>query len=89
MPRVELTSHLARHVDCPPEDVGGGTLREVLDAYLARHPKVRSYVFDEQGTLRRHVVLFVGETQALDRHGLTDVVAEDQTIYVMQALSGG
>ena len=89
MPRIELTSHLARHVECPAEDVEGTTLREVLDAYLARHPKVRSYVFDEQGALRKHVVLFVGDTQAHDRRGLTDAVAADQTIYVMQALSGG
>jgi sulfur-carrier protein len=89
VPRIELTSHLARHVDCPSEEVGGSTLREVLDAYFAKHPKVRSYVFDEQGALRRHVVLFVGDTQAHDRRGLTDAVAADQTIYVMQALSGG
>jgi molybdopterin synthase sulfur carrier subunit len=89
VPRVELTSHLARHVDCPPEEVDGSTLREVLDAYLAKHPKVRSYVFDELGALRRHVVLFVGDTQAHDRRGLSDAVAPDQTIYVMQALSGG
>jgi molybdopterin synthase sulfur carrier subunit len=89
VPRIELTSHLARHVDCPAEDVAGDTLRDALDAYFARHPKVRSYVFDEQGALRRHVVLFVGDTQAVDRHGLSDLVAPDQTIYVMQALSGG
>lgn len=89
MPRIELTSHLARHVDCPAEEVEGTTLREVLDAYLARHPKVRSYVFDEQGALRKHVVIFVGDTQAHDRRALSDPVAAGQTIYVMQALSGG
>jgi hypothetical protein len=89
VPRIELTSHLARHVDCPAEDVTGTTLREVLEAYFARHPKVRSYVFDEQGALRRHVVLFVGDAQAHDRQGLSDAVAPEQTIYVMQALSGG
>jgi molybdopterin synthase sulfur carrier subunit len=89
VPRIELTSHLARHVACPPEAVSGATVREALEAYFARHPAVRAYVLDEQGTLRRHVVIFVGETQAHDRKALTDPVLAEQTVYVMQALSGG
>jgi molybdopterin synthase sulfur carrier subunit len=89
VPRIELTTHLARHVDCPPETVDGGTVRDVLEAYFARHPAVRAYVLDEQGVLRRHVVVFVGETQAHDRKTLSDPVAGEQTVYVMQALSGG
>ncbi len=89
MPRIELTSHLARHVTCPPEDVAGATVREALEAYFARHPGVREYVLDEQGKLRRHVVVFVGDAQARDRDRLGEAVAPDQTVYVMQALSGG
>ena len=89
MPRIELTSHLARHVECPPETVDGATLRAALDAYFAKHPRVRDYVLDEQGLLRRHVVIFIGESQASDRKTLRDPVAPDQTIYIMQALSGG
>jgi molybdopterin synthase sulfur carrier subunit len=89
VPHIELTTNLARHVDCPPEAVGGGTVREVLEAYFTQHPAVRAYVLDEQGTLRRHVVIFVGETQAHDRKALSDPVLAEQTVYVMQALSGG
>lgn len=89
MPRVELTSHLARHVACPAEDVEGTTVREALEAYFAKHPKVRAYVLDEQGALRRHVVVFVGDTQARDRQSLGDAVGRGEAIYVMQALSGG
>jgi hypothetical protein len=89
VPRLELTSHLARHVDCPPEAVAGATVREVLEAYFAIHPGVRTYVLDEQSALRRHVVIFVGETQARDRKTLSDPVLPDQLVYVMQALSGG
>ena len=90
MPRVELTSHLARHVsNAEPAEVSGGTVREVLDAYFAKVPGLREYVLDDQGTLRKHVVIFVHDTQARDRKGLTDPVAPDQTVYVLQALSGG
>lgn len=90
MPRVELTSHLARHVaDAKPADVEGSCVREVLDAYFAKYPGVREYVLDDQGALRKHVVIFVHDTQARDRKGLSDAVAPDQTVYVLQALSGG
>ncbi len=89
MPRLEFTSHLTRHVECPPETVAGTTVREALDAYFAKHPGVRSYVLDEQNALRRHVVVFVGETQARDRKHLSDPTLPDQLVYVMQALSGG
>jgi len=89
MPRVELTSHLARHVDCPPEVVSGRTVREALDAYVSKHPAVKSYLVDEQGALRQHVVVFVGETQAKDRRTLSDPVGDGDVVYVMQALSGG
>ena len=88
-PLVSFTSHLARHVACPTESVPGTTVREILDAYFARHPLVRSYVFDEQACLRHHVVIFIGAEQARDRAGLSDAVAADTEITVMQALSGG
>ena len=89
MPRISFTPHLARHVACPAEAAPGATVRAALDAYFGRHPGVRGYVLDEQGALRRHVVVFVGDTQARDRDGLTDPVADDTEIFVMQALSGG
>jgi hypothetical protein len=89
MPRVAFTSHLERHVACPTDTVPGATVREVLDAYFARHPAVRAYVLDEQAALRRHVVIFVAGEQARDRDTLSDPVAESADVYVMQALSGG
>ena len=89
MPSVTFTSHLQRHVDCPPAKVPGSTVSQVLEAYFADHPKVRAYLLDEQGVLRKHVVIFVGGNQAKDRDRLSDAVNEDQEIYVMQALSGG
>ncbi len=89
MARVVFTSHLARHVACPEERADGGTLGEVLAAYFARHPTVKSYVLDDQGTLRGHVAIFIDGVQARDRRGLSDATSSDAEVYVMQALSGG
>jgi sulfur-carrier protein len=89
VPRVTFTSHLRRHVECPSEDAPGTTVSEVLEAYFLAHPKVRAYVLDEQGALRKHVVVFVAGQQAQDREKLSDGVLAEQEIHVMQALSGG
>jgi sulfur-carrier protein len=87
--RVCFTQNLSRHVRCPEAEVAGATVREVLDAYLLQHPHARSYVLDEHGALRPHVVVFVGEARATDRITLGDPVAPDAEVWVMQALSGG
>lgn len=89
VPRITFTSSLQRHVSCPSELVGGATVREALEHYFARHPQVRSYVLDEQGALRHHVVVFVDGGQLRDRSGQQEPLSEAADIYVMQALSGG
>ncbi|MEZ5990338.1 MAG: MoaD/ThiS family protein [Planctomycetota bacterium] len=89
MPRVQFTPNLERHVDCPPRDVAGGTLRDVLDSAFADAPRLRGYVLDEQGRLRQHIVVFVDGQAARDRVALSDPVGPEAEVWVMQALSGG
>ena len=89
MPRVVVTPNLQRHVACPPVEVPGGTVREVLCAAFAGNERARGYVLDEQGALRKHMIVFVNGEQVRDRAGLSDPVPADGEVYVMQALSGG
>ena len=89
MPRVVFTQNLQRHVACPPADVPGRTLREALDAVFAGNERARGYVLDEQGALRKHVLIFIDSEIVRDRFGLSDPVAATSEVYVMQALSGG
>lgn len=89
MPKIEFTGHLRRYMDLASVEVGGDTVRAALDAAFAREPRLRSYVVDEQGVLRRHVNVFVNGEPIADRAGLSDAVGPDGEIYVLQALSGG
>lgn len=89
MPRVRFTANLQRHLPCPEVDVSGATVREALDAVFASNPALRGYILDDQGALRKHVIVFVDGEQAADRAGLSDPVRPDGRIDVMQALSGG
>ena len=89
MATVVFTPNLKRHVECPTETVDGATVRAVLDAVFAQNPRLRGYIVDEQGSLRRHMSVFVDGQQIVDRDRLSDPVRPSSEIYVMQALSGG
>jgi hypothetical protein len=52
MPRVVFTQNIQRHVACPPSNVAGSTVREVLDAVFATNQQARGYVLDEHGAVR-------------------------------------
>jgi sulfur carrier protein ThiS len=69
--------------------VAGSTVREALEAVFARNPRLRGYLLDDQGGLRRHVVVFVGGEPVIDRERLSDKVSKESEISVLQALSGG
>jgi len=89
MPNVVFTPALQRHVACPPSSVAGSTFREVLDRIFGENPRARTYVLDEQGALRKHMMVFIDGEAVQDRNSLSDDVGADSQIYVMQALSGG
>ncbi len=89
MPQVHFTRNLASQTAAPSCEVTGGTVAEALQAVFMQHPKLRGYVVDDQGALRTHVVVFVDGSTMIDRTRLSDTVAPDSEIFVMQALSGG
>ena len=89
MPRVEFTPNLQQFVACPPREVAGATVQEALDAVFEDNPKLRGYVLDDRGRLRKHMIIFVNGRPLRDREGLSDPLEESGEVFVMQALSGG
>jgi hypothetical protein len=89
MPKVVFTPNLNRHVRCDPCEVEAGDLASVLRQAFERYPGLAEYVLDDQGAIRKHMVVFIDGRQARDRSGLSDDVPADAEVYVMQALSGG
>jgi hypothetical protein len=90
MPLVKFTRNLQRFFpDLKPLQVEGRTAAEVMTALERACPGLTAYFVDDQGALREHVNLFIGEELLSDRQRLTDPVEENQPIYIMQALSGG
>lgn len=89
MPTVVFTQQLARFVECPTLEVEGATLREALDRAFDLQPRLRGYVLDDQGAVRRHVAVFIDGQRVRDRAALGDGLAPGSRIHVLQALSGG
>jgi sulfur-carrier protein len=89
MAKVEFTPNLRRHLAIPTVEVPGGTLRSVLDGVFATHERLRGYVLDDQGSLRKHVTVFVDGRRVADRTNLSDPVGDTSEVHVLQALSGG
>ncbi|HVB17663.1 MAG TPA: MoaD/ThiS family protein [Stellaceae bacterium] len=89
MPTVRFTSALRRFLVVPEARAAGATVAATLEAVFAEHPALRGYVLDDQGALRRHVMVYVNGEAVRDRARLADPVGPDDDIYVFQALTGG
>jgi sulfur-carrier protein len=89
MPTVRFTQNIQRHIACPVRDVNGSTVRDVLDNYFRTIDRARGYVLDDQGRLRQHMAIFINGSQLRDRDTLSDTLAPDAVVDLVQALSGG
>jgi molybdopterin synthase sulfur carrier subunit len=85
MVRIAFTANLCRHLPCPTVEADGATVAEALSAVFIDHPRLRSYIIDDQRRLRRHVVIYRNSQKA----GLDCALEDGDELYVMQALSGG
>ena len=78
-----LRSYTDGAAEVPAE---GGTVAEVLTDLDTRHPGMAFRVVDEQGRLRTHMKVFVGDEMTRD---LTTAIVGVEEVTLMQALSGG
>jgi hypothetical protein len=86
---VVFTNNLQRHEKCPPTDASGATVCKVLNVVFAEIPRLRGYILDETGCLRKHMSISVDGELVKDRRHLSDPIEAHPKIYVMRALSGG
>ncbi|MEM8524059.1 MAG: MoaD/ThiS family protein [Bacteroidota bacterium] len=90
MPKVNFTTALQRFFpNLKSEKLEGKTVKELLDRLEAKYPTITDYLVNEDGTLRKHINIFVGDKMIKDRRTLSDQVAENEEVLIFQALSGG
>ena len=89
MVTVDFAASLRRHVECAPQSVAPGTLREVIESALRAAPELAHYVFDDQRAVRKHVAIFVNGQLVRERVSLTQELGAGERVLVIQALTGG
>jgi len=89
MIKVNFTPNLRRHLTLDHCLVEATTVAEVLEQLFASEDKLRGYILDDQGAVRKHINIFVDNRIIRDRIGLTDEISDCSDVFIMQALSGG
>ena len=90
MARVKFTPNLVRFFpDLRECEVEATNVADIVSAVDQRWRGLGDYIVDEQGALRKHVNIFVGDELIRDKQTLSDKISADTRIYIMQALSGG
>jgi molybdopterin synthase sulfur carrier subunit len=65
------------------------TVAEVLSALWKDHPGLRDRIVDEQGAVRQHINIFVGDEAIRFTDGLSTKVPADVEVLIVPAVSGG
>ena len=89
MPRIAFSPNILSHVTIEVSKVSGESVIEVLESVFAVHPRLRGYLFDDDGSVRKHIAMIVNGEPIQDRTHLTDPMSPDDELFIMQALSGG
>ena len=90
MPNVRIPTQLRTLTGGSSEvTVEGSTVGEVLKALDAAHPGFEDRLFDESGSLRRFVNVFVADEDIRLQQGLDTAVGEAQTVSIVPAVAGG
>jgi sulfur-carrier protein len=69
--------------------VDGATVADVLAALDSAHPGFKDRLFDDSGSLRRFVNVFVADEDVRFLQGLETPVAEGTTVSIVPAVAGG
>jgi molybdopterin converting factor small subunit len=70
-------------------DASCATVRDALGEVAAQWPALVDRVLTEQGELRRHVNIFVGDESIAFLDGLRTAIDDGATITIVPAVSGG
>ena len=92
------TTTITVHLPSPLRDCCAGaaeltvpatSVRALLEELERRHPALHRSVCDETGKVRRHVNLFVNDSNVRDRQGLDTALAPGDILTIVPAVSGG
>ena len=90
MANIHFTPALKRFVpNLKSIEVNGATVADIMVGIGKVYPGLTDYLIEENGSLRKHVNIFINDTFISDRTTLGDAVQPHDDVHIIQALSGG
>jgi molybdopterin converting factor small subunit len=81
-----LRAFTERKAEVPVE---GQTAGEAIAALANLYPDIRAHLFDEAGTLRAFINVYVGGKNVRNAGGLDAAIPEGETLTLVPAIAGG
>lgn len=75
--------------DQPQIEAAAGPLGDVLSRCAESHPGLRTLLFDDSGTVKRYINVFVNGADMRTLSGLDTPVSERDEIILVPAMAGG
>ena len=89
MAHIAFTPHLRAVGPVRRTACEAASLAEALDGLAGDYPRLKDYVLDAQGRLRKHIAVFIDGALVARETALAVPLTASSDIYVFQALSGG
>ena len=70
-------------------EVDGATVREVLESLFDRHDELRARIYDDDGSLRRFVNVYLAGEDIRFLDGLATPVGDGAELTILPAVAGG
>lgn len=69
--------------------VDAASVGAAIDAVVQKHPALKKHLYEDDGTLRSFVNVYVGEQDVRELDGLGTPVKDGDTILIVPSVAGG
>lgn len=89
MIQLNFAPILERHIRTSTINLAAEDLFQAFNLAFQAYPNLKHYILDDQNRIRQHVAIFINGSLLKDRLDWNRPLANNDEIYIMQALSGG
>ena len=87
---IEIPSALKQYVNNQDEiEVDGSSVEEVLDSLCIQFTELKPNLFDENGTVRNFINVYLNDDDIRYADGMNSAVKEGDSIQIVPSVAGG
>ena len=90
MAQIKIPSQLRAYAGNQESvDVEAGSVKDALDALIAKYPTMKDRLFDENDAIRRFVNIFLGDEDVRFMENLETKLEANSELSIVPAIAGG